>query len=314
MVVFSNSRFACTTLLVTLLAAACDAPASQAPIVVNCKLDPGNIHCGDVVAEVVDEPDGQGTVETGPEVSNPDTSATDTSRDTTDATGATDTRVGDTNDDVDTTPADTTPVDTSPPPCTSGATRCSDSDHVEGCVGGTWTAPTFCDNGCVAGDCKAPSEGGDCWSVFQCVRDTCFDANNQRDESCVAACEAEGDAHARAEFVAVDDCRVGCGYDQWCIVSQCMVQHAECFWEGAGNDSCSEVDICLGSCDSQADPVACQDACYQAGTATAQADHLRVIECLSYICAGMSASCWREQVQPFTACADPYVQCFGGPP
>ncbi len=280
---------------------ACDAPASQAPIVVNCKLDPGNAYCADAVGEVaevvevVDEtyaPESVGLETSAPE-DVADTNVVDTN---VADTGAADTR-------VDTTPTETVQ-------CTTGSTRCIDDTRAQGCVGGAWTSPFTCPNGCANDDCRALPEG-DCWSVFACVRDKCYDNNNQRDEACVAACKEGALPNERVEFEVVDACRSDCSGDTWCMIQGCMFEHAACFWRRTGDDDCVAVDTCLGGC-GEGDGL-CIDDCYEAGTADAQGEHLRVIECLNYICAGQASSCWREQVQPFTACAPFYDVCVGNP-
>lgn len=170
------------------------------------------------------------------------------------------------------------------------------------------TSMCLCAQACqangVCNDALCPAED-DCVEGFECWVEC-------EDQSCANACAAQVAPGERPTYNAL----VGCVDDCWqssetqnqfdaCVNANCGDAYEGCYGPApAGDSTCSEVNDCIGECDSDA----CSEACFADGTSVAQAEFNAMWACIGENCQSaqdLNACAWTE-------CESFLETCLGG--
>ena len=184
-------------------------------------------------------------------------------------------------------------------PCTP---KCSGKECGPDSCGGS-CGTCYGDETCVSGACQGGSTGtGTCFDILECVQDC-----GETDTACESACAANGSNTAQDEFDAYIGCVSVCTTLE-CYAGGCSDEAAACFYDGVGTHTCLEIFDCMQPCGAD---MACQNACVEAATETAQQQFMAVQLCFVVMCPEGSAACV-EQEATIGACAGYYATCAGG--
>jgi len=164
-----------------------------------------------------------------------------------------------------------------------------------------------CAEACQAdGSCNESACVTDCAGAYDCMLE-CGDA------TCQGRCYSQASPAAKGQLDAMFGCfedqcgNVSNAQFQQCALQSCGAQIDACFPVASGSETCDEVYTCFVGCTTQA----CLNACYEAGSGTAQGQIDALLECLDARCADAQSDAAYQQCAQ-ASCGREVSACFGG--
>ncbi len=156
----------------------------------------------------------------------------------------------------------------------------------------------------------------------------CMDACPEGDQDCAQNCYNEGSREAQGQYQAIYECIdefcaelegdawVQCANASLADEAQCKAQWDTCFPPAPPGDlTCAQMFQCISTCEDQA----CARACFQDGTAEAQAQYEAIYECFDQFCGTIEdedawLECANASIADEAQCKGVWEACQGSMP